>query len=59
LIHVCREINASKVNLRKEILKAAQVVCCTLSGAGHDAFGDVQFPVVIIDEAAQAVEMVH
>ncbi|KAF2860825.1 hypothetical protein K470DRAFT_281910 [Piedraia hortae CBS 480.64] len=41
------------------ILNEAHVVCATLSGSGHDMFQSVniEFETVIIDEAAQCVEM--
>lgn len=41
-----------------DILEGASVVCATLSGCGHTIFDELEhmFDVVIIDEAAQAVE---
>ncbi|KAJ1399465.1 AAA domain-containing protein, partial [Ochromonadaceae sp. CCMP2298] len=49
--------------IRKQLLEAADVVCCTLSGAGSQPLlemvlhmPDFAFDAVIIDEAAQAVE---
>ena len=35
----------------------ADVVCSTLSGAGHEALVDLEFEMVIIDEAAQSIEL--
>ncbi len=50
-------------DLRKQILENADVVCCTLSGAGSQPILELilritgfKFDAVIIDEAAQAVE---
>ena len=45
-------------HLETSFLDSAQVVCTTLNGAGHDCMGETMpFNIVIIDEAAQAVEM--
>ena len=45
--------------IRQEIIDGAHVICATLSGSGHDMFRTlkVDFETVIIDEAAQSVEM--
>ncbi|PRT54669.1 Helicase SEN1 [Wickerhamiella sorbophila] len=45
--------------LQSEYLTNAQVICCTLSGAAHSMLYSLQmtFPTVIIDEAAQSVEL--
>jgi hypothetical protein len=40
----------------QEVLDGAQVMCCTLSGALHPQLAGQVFDVVVIDEAAQAVE---
>eukprot|EP00775_Hariotina_reticulata_P006215 gene6215-6451_t len=40
----------------QEVLDGAQVMCCTLSGALHPQLSGQVFDVVVIDEAAQAVE---
>lgn len=57
------EKTMSNLDIRKGILDAADVVCCTLSGAGSQALIEVilritnfKFDSVIIDEAAQASE---
>lgn len=53
----------SIVNLRAQILETADIVCCTLAGAGSPhllesaiRIPNFRFDAVIIDEAAQAVE---
>ena len=38
------------------MIKGANVVCCTLAGALSSALRDESFDVVVIDEAAQALE---
>lgn len=56
---VAREMEMSRRRIQQEILNSAQVLCATLSGSGHDMFRnlDVEFETVIIDEAAQCVEL--
>ena len=49
-------IEESKQSLRLKILREAQVVCCTLSSSGVDLLSRMDFELVIIDEACQAVE---
>lgn len=48
-----------KLQARKSILSDADVVCCTLSSAGHDTLlnANLEFPVVVIDEACQSIEL--
>jgi senataxin len=43
----------------QEVLDGAHVLCATLSGAGHDTLRNlkVEFETVIIDEAAQSIEL--
>jgi hypothetical protein len=38
------------------IISGAQVICCTCIGAGDSLLKDQYFPVVVIDEATQAIE---
>jgi DNA polymerase alpha-associated DNA helicase A len=38
------------------VIDSAQVMCCTLSGALHPQLNGQVFDVVVIDEAAQALE---
>ncbi|TFK40652.1 SEN1 N terminal-domain-containing protein [Crucibulum laeve] len=52
-----RTLDALRRSTRKEILREADVICSTLSGAGHDVLEDLEFEMVIIDEAAQAIEL--
>lgn len=51
------EINRRK--FQQEIIDGAHVLCATLSGSGHDMFRNlnVEFETVIIDEAAQCIEL--
>ncbi|WBW71087.1 ATP-dependent 5' to 3' DNA/RNA helicase Sen1 [Schizosaccharomyces osmophilus] len=54
-----KEVDHLRKKAQKAILKQADVVCATLSGSGHDlvAHSFLNFSTVIIDEAAQAVEL--
>ncbi|CEJ91251.1 hypothetical protein VHEMI06975 [[Torrubiella] hemipterigena] len=56
---VAREVEMRRRQVQQEILNASQVLCATLSGSGHEMFRnlDVEFETVIIDEAAQCVEL--
>ncbi|KKA26472.1 hypothetical protein TD95_003731 [Thielaviopsis punctulata] len=57
---VAREVEMRKRMIQQEILDGAQVLCATLSGSGHDMFrnlSNIEFETVIIDEAAQCVEL--
>ncbi|KAH8920763.1 hypothetical protein BT69DRAFT_1336149 [Atractiella rhizophila] len=49
----------ARVRARKEVLDEADVICATLSGSGHDYMANLsyEFDTVIIDEAAQSVEI--
>ena len=51
------EINRRKI--QQEILDTAHVICATLSGSGHEMFQSlsIEFEAVIIDEAAQSIEL--
>jgi len=48
-----RELESAAVD---EVLAGAAVVACTLTGAGSRALRDLRFDVVVVDEAAQALE---
>src|SRR5688572_24180471 len=54
-----REAEIRRKKIQQEILNSAHVLCATLSGSGHEMFRnlDVEFETVIIDEAAQSVEL--
>lgn len=52
-----RAADSAKRKARVEILSEADVVCCTLSGSGHEFIDRTEFDLVIIDEAAQAIEL--
>lgn len=56
---VAREVEMRRRQVQQEILNNSQVLCATLSGSGHEMFRnlDVEFETVIIDEAAQCVEL--
>ncbi|KAG9258671.1 putative SEN1 protein [Emericellopsis atlantica] len=56
---VAREMEMRRRQVQQEILNGAHVICATLSGSGHEMFRnlDVEFETVIIDEAAQCVEL--
>lgn len=57
-MHV-RQVEAVKMRSRQKVLNEADVICATLSGAGHEMLTsmDLTFSAVIVDEAAQAVEI--
>ncbi|ROV94898.1 hypothetical protein VSDG_07052 [Cytospora chrysosperma] len=54
-----RESEVRRRMIQQQILDSAQVLCATLSGSGHEMFKNlnVEFETVIIDEAAQCVEL--
>ena len=54
-----RDAELSRKRLQQEILDSAHVLCATLSGSGHEIFQglNVEFDTVIIDEAAQSIEL--
>ncbi|RBQ94589.1 hypothetical protein VDGD_01785 [Verticillium dahliae] len=56
---ISREVEIKRKQVQQEILDSAQVLCATLSGSGHEMFKNlsVDFETVIIDEAAQCVEL--
>ncbi|KAJ2971510.1 hypothetical protein NQ176_g7651 [Zarea fungicola] len=56
---VAREVEMKRRQIQQDILNNAHVLCATLSGSGHEMFRnlDVEFETVIIDEAAQCVEL--
>jgi senataxin len=54
-----RESDLNRKRAQQAVLDRAHVICATLSGSGHDMFRtlNIEFETVIIDEAAQCVEM--
>ncbi|KAF8630856.1 hypothetical protein AX17_005215 [Amanita inopinata Kibby_2008] len=52
-----RTLDAIRRRARLEVLQEADIVCSTLSGAGHDTLDQFDFDTVVIDEAAQAIEL--
>ena len=52
-----RTLDATRRRVRMEVLQEADVICSTLSGAGHEALEQLDFEMVIIDEAAQSIEL--
>lgn len=56
---VARENEITRRRIQQEILNEADVLCSTLSGSGHDMFKNlsIEFETVIIDEAAQSIEI--
>ncbi|KAF2458101.1 SEN1 N terminal-domain-containing protein [Lineolata rhizophorae] len=55
----CRDADISRKRAQQKILDETHVLCATLSGSGHDMFQNlnVDFETVVVDEAAQCVEM--
>ena len=56
---IARDAEISRRKVQQEILNGAHVICATLSGSGHDMFQslNIEFETVIIDEAAQSIEL--
>lgn len=56
---VSRDMELARKRLQQEILDGAHVLCSTLSGSGHELFQglNIEFETVIIDEAAQSIEL--
>ena len=54
-----RDAEISRRKVQQEVLDGAQVICATLSGSGHEMFQslNIEFETVIIDEAAQSIEL--
>lgn len=54
-----RDMDLNRKRIQQEILDSAHVLCATLSGSGHEIFQslNVEFETVIIDEAAQSIEL--
>lgn len=56
---VSRQNEINRRRFQQEIIDSAHILCATLSGSGHDMFRNlnVEFETVIIDEAAQCIEL--
>ncbi|CEJ59782.1 hypothetical protein PMG11_08389 [Penicillium brasilianum] len=56
---LARNADMQKRRIQQEIIDGAHVICTTLSGSGHEIFlgMNVEFETVIIDEAAQCIEL--
>ncbi|KAF9046447.1 SEN1 N terminal-domain-containing protein [Panaeolus papilionaceus] len=52
-----RLLDSLRRSTRREVLLEADVICSTLSGAGHESLDGLEFDMVIIDEAAQSIEL--
>lgn len=54
-----RDAEMSRRRVQQEILNGAHVICATLSGSGHEMFQglNIEFETVVIDEAAQSIEL--
>ncbi|KAJ2065499.1 DEAD-box type RNA helicase [Coemansia sp. S146] len=54
-----QKMDATKHKVRLQILQRTDILCCTLSGSGHELLTSLgcTFDTVIIDEAAQSVEL--
>lgn len=54
-----RNAELSRRRAQEQVLGEAHVICATLSGSGHEMFQglSIEFETVIVDEAAQCVEM--
>ena len=52
-----RTFDAARRRYRAEVLMEADIICATLSGAGHEVLENLEFEMVIIDEAAQSIEL--
>ncbi|OJJ38146.1 hypothetical protein ASPWEDRAFT_24112 [Aspergillus wentii DTO 134E9] len=54
-----RDADLNRRRIQQEIIDGAHVICATLSGSGHEMFQhlSIEFETVIIDEAAQSIEL--
>ena len=54
-----RNAEIRKNHVRQEVLDGADVLCATLCGSGHEMFRNlkIDFETVVIDEAAQSIEL--
>ena len=56
---IARDVEINRRQIQQGILDGAHVLCATLSGSGHEMFQNlnIEFETVIIDEAAQSIEL--
>ena len=56
---VARDAELTRRRIQQNILESAHVICATLSGSGHEMFQhlNIEFETVVIDEAAQSIEL--
>lgn len=54
-----RDAEFARRKAQQQIISEAHIICATLSGSGHELFStlNVEFETVIIDEAAQSIEL--
>ncbi|KAL2871568.1 putative tRNA-splicing endonuclease [Aspergillus lucknowensis] len=54
-----RDADLNRRRIQQEIIGGAHVICATLSGSGHEMFQNlsIEFETVVIDEAAQSIEL--
>lgn len=54
-----RDADINRRRVQQDILNGAHVICATLSGSGHEMFQNlsIEFETVVIDEAAQSIEL--
>lgn len=54
-----REAELNRRRAQQSVLDESHIICATLSGSGHEMFRNlnVEFETVVVDEAAQCVEM--
>lgn len=54
-----RDADINRRRVQQDILNNANVICATLSGSGHEMFQNlsIEFETVVIDEAAQSIEL--
>lgn len=51
-----KEASELEKNIVKNVLEESQVICCTLTGSENEYLENMLFDVLVIDEAAQALE---
>ena len=54
-----RDADLTRRRIQQDIIDGAHVICATLSGSGHEMFQNlsIEFETVVIDEAAQSIEL--